>query len=62
MSPLLYLQHCLSTNDEILLHPNFQSTDVIGMYTFDQTKGRGQYGNSWKSTEHQNVEIGRAHV
>lgn len=55
MSPLLYLQHCLSTNDEILFHPNFQSTDVIGMYTFHQTKGRGQYGNSWKTTEHQNV-------
>ena len=55
MSQLFYQKECSSTNDEIsqvLLYPN---SDFVGVYTFNQTKGRGQYGNSWTSTPEQNL-------
>lgn len=55
MSELFYLKECSSTNDEIsrvLLYPN---TNFIGLYTFNQKKGRGQYGNSWSFVPEQNI-------
>ena len=55
MSQLFYQKECSSTNDEIsqvLLYPH---SDFVGLYTFNQTKGRGQYGNSWTSRPEQNL-------
>jgi len=55
MSDLFYRNACSSTNDEIsdvLLYPQ---SNFIGLYTFNQIKGRGQYGNSWTSAEEQNL-------
>jgi len=55
MSQLFYQKECSSTNDEIsqvLLYPD---SNFIGLYTFNQTKGRGQYGNTWISTAEQNL-------
>ncbi|MDF2933043.1 MAG: biotin--[acetyl-CoA-carboxylase] ligase [Chryseobacterium sp.] len=55
MSQLFYQKECSSTNDEIsqvLLYPH---SDFIGLYTFNQTKGRGQYGNRWASRPEQNL-------
>ncbi|MCU7617766.1 biotin--[acetyl-CoA-carboxylase] ligase [Chryseobacterium sp. PBS4-4] len=55
MSQLFYQKECSSTNDEIsqvLLYPY---SDFVGLYTFNQTKGRGQYGNSWISRPEQNL-------
>jgi len=55
MSHLYYQKECSSTNDEIsqvLLYPH---SDFIGLYTFNQTNGRGQYGNSWTSRPEQNL-------
>jgi len=55
MSELFYLKECSSTNDEIsqvLLYPN---TSFIGLYTFNQKKGRGQYGNTWSFVPEQNL-------
>lgn len=55
MSQLFYQKECSSTNDEIsqvLLYPN---SNFVGLYTFNQTKGRGQYGNTWISTAEQNL-------
>lgn len=55
MSELFYLKECSSTNDEIsqvLLYPN---TNFIGLYTFNQKKGRGQYGNTWSFVPEQNL-------
>ncbi len=57
MNALIYVHQCLSTNDEILLHPNFHNADLVGIYTFHQTLGRGQYGNSWEISEQQNVAL-----
>lgn len=55
MDALHYLKECLSTNDEIesfLLHP---SENITGVYTFNQTQGRGQYGNQWKISPNLNI-------
>ncbi|WP_027382761.1 biotin--[acetyl-CoA-carboxylase] ligase [Epilithonimonas caeni] len=53
MSHLIHLKECFSTNDEIssLLYDD-ESTAV---FTFNQTKGRGQYGNIWKVTPNENL-------
>lgn len=52
---LIYLPSCGSTNDEIL--PLLCAGKVSGVYTFHQTKGRGQYGNQWLGQENQNIAI-----
>lgn len=55
MSQLFYQKECSSTNDEIsqvLLYPY---SNFVGLYTFNQKKGRGQYGNSWASQPEQNL-------
>lgn len=55
MNELFYVKECSSTNDEIsrfLLYPH---SDFVALYTFNQTKGRGQYGNAWTSFPGQNV-------
>lgn len=55
MSKLFYQKDCSSTNDEIsqvLLYPQ---CNFIGLYTFNQKKGRGQYGNSWISAPEENL-------
>lgn len=55
MSQIFYQKDCSSTNDEIsqiLLYPNL---NYIGLYTFNQKKGRGQYGNSWISAPEENL-------
>ena len=53
--PLFYLKECSSTHDEI---EKFLSVDLPGLqavYTFNQTKGKGQYGNSWESGHDLNI-------
>lgn len=59
MFPLYYLTSCLSTNDAIV---NFLSepSRSLCVYTFNQTKGRGQYGNSWETQENQNLAFSLA--
>ncbi len=55
MPHLYYLEECLSTNDEInsVLLSNLQT--ICGVYTFNQTQGRGQYGNIWKIKAGENL-------
>ncbi len=54
MFPIHHLESCTSTNDEIIPLVA-QSCSPLALYTFHQTKGRGQYGNTWKSFKHQNL-------
>jgi len=57
MKNLFSVEECSSTNDEILYFlPQTQSV-FFGLYTLNQTKGRGQYGNSWESTKDKNLAI-----
>ncbi|BAP29311.1 biotin-[acetyl-CoA-carboxylase] ligase [Chryseobacterium sp. StRB126] len=55
MSQLFYLKECSSTNDEISKFLLYEDSDFIGLHTFNQTKGRGQYGNIWAPTAGKNL-------
>lgn len=60
MNHLLYLEESASTNDDILLLLNSDDQDIFGCYTFNQKKGRGQYGNSWKTEKNLNIAFSLA--
>ncbi len=53
MSSLIHFENCFSTNDEILKLLNEDESTAV--FTFNQTKGRGQYGNSWNGVPNQNL-------
>lgn len=53
MSRLIYLENCFSTNDEIIALVN--KDEPTAVFTFNQTQGRGQYGNIWKCSPNQNL-------
>ncbi|ASE63500.1 biotin--[acetyl-CoA-carboxylase] ligase [Chryseobacterium indologenes] len=55
MSQLFYLKECSSTNDEISKFLLYENSNFIGLHTFSQTKGRGQYGNVWIPTAGKNL-------
>lgn len=55
MSQLFYLKECSSTNDEISKFLLYGDSNFIGLHTFNQTKGRGQYGNVWTQTAGKNL-------
>ncbi|MBV8326846.1 biotin--[acetyl-CoA-carboxylase] ligase [Chryseobacterium sp.] len=55
MSQLFSLKECSSTNDEISKFLLYENSDFTGLYTFNQTKGRGQYGNIWIPTAGKNL-------
>jgi BirA family biotin operon repressor/biotin-[acetyl-CoA-carboxylase] ligase len=53
MSHFIHLEECFSTNDEILSLLNDDESTAV--FTFNQTKGRGQYGNEWRVIPNQNL-------
>lgn len=53
MTCLHHFENCFSTNDEILSVLNEDESTAV--FTFNQTKGRGQYGNIWKVIPNQNL-------
>ncbi|UHO38072.1 biotin--[acetyl-CoA-carboxylase] ligase [Chryseobacterium capnotolerans] len=55
MSQLFYLKACSSTNDEISKFLLYENSDFIGLHTFNQIKGRGQYGNVWTQIAGKNL-------
>lgn len=55
MSQLFHLKECSSTNDEVSKFLLYENSDFIGLSTFNQTKGRGQYGNTWAAAAGKNV-------
>ncbi|MCQ4035950.1 biotin--[acetyl-CoA-carboxylase] ligase [Kaistella montana] len=55
MSALVFLEKCTSTNDEILKHFTLKQSANLALYTFNQTQGRGQYGNNWNLSVNQNL-------
>jgi len=58
---LFYIQQCSSTNDEIInLLKSHDGIRELTLYTFDQTKGRGQYGNTWDTAPNQNLAFSMA--
>lgn len=55
MSQLFYLKECSSTNDEISKFLLYENSDFVALHTFNQTRGRGQYGNTWLSAAEKNL-------
>ncbi|MGZ5284965.1 MAG: biotin--[acetyl-CoA-carboxylase] ligase [Kaistella sp.] len=55
MPALIFLKECNSTNEEILKYLNPEKSDYQAVYTFNQTNGRGQYGNSWECAANLNL-------
>ena len=55
MNLLIRLEQCESTNSAILQFLNPQSDGVFAVYTGQQTKGRGQYGNNWQTGKEINL-------
>lgn len=57
MNSLIYFNNCASTQDELIdfLNQHYLSEDFLTVYTFNQTKGRGQYGNSWENLPEENL-------
>lgn len=54
MYPLVFQNESTSTNDDVLKHLNTLNSG-LGLYTFNQTNGRGQYGNQWRIAKNQNL-------
>lgn len=55
MATPIYLKKCISTNDEILRFLPLMEEKFVAIYTFNQTGGKGQYGNSWETAENLNL-------
>jgi len=57
MNSLIYFNNCASTQDELIdfLNQHYLSEDFLAVYTFNQTQGRGQYGNSWENLPEENL-------
>ena len=57
MNSLIYFNTCASTQDELIdfLNQHYLSEDFLAVYTFNQTKGRGQYGDSWENLPEENL-------
>jgi BirA family biotin operon repressor/biotin-[acetyl-CoA-carboxylase] ligase len=55
MSQLFHLKECSSTNDEVSKFLLYENSNFIGLSTFNQTKGRGQYGNTWAAAAGKNI-------
>lgn len=60
MNDFFYVEQCSSTNDEILRFLPHSFSEVFGIFTLNQTQGRGQYGNSWTNTEGKNIAFSLA--
>ncbi|NAW51674.1 biotin--[acetyl-CoA-carboxylase] ligase [Elizabethkingia argentiflava] len=55
MNSLFYLSSVESTNDVVSQLSQPDLNGISAVYTFDQTKGRGQYGNTWEIQKNKNV-------
>lgn len=60
MNGLIYLKTCFSTNDQVLSFLASRSLGSCAVYTFNQTKGRGQYGKVWQSSADENIAFSMA--
>ena len=54
MSSLIYLKISTSTNIDIQNFKLYESS-FLALYTFNQTKGRGQFNNSWEMNPEENL-------
>lgn len=55
MFPLIYLPESLYSTNEVILKYRNENTPNIGLYTFHQINGKGQYGSKWITKKNQNL-------
>lgn len=55
MKLLHYISQCGSTNEEIVSLLTNEAQNHLTLYTFCQTNGKGQYGNTWEIQPNQNL-------
>ncbi|SFI91887.1 BirA family transcriptional regulator, biotin operon repressor / biotin-[acetyl-CoA-carboxylase] ligase [Kaistella treverensis] len=55
MTDLFYLRECSSTQEKIGEFIPVENPASVAVCTFNQTKGKGQYGNSWESGKNLNI-------
>lgn len=57
MNSLIYFDNCSSTQDEIIdfINTRHFTEGFLAVYTYNQTKGRGQYGNTWEIFPNENL-------
>jgi len=55
MNSILYTKSTESTNDTLLELVDTTSNGIFAVYTFNQTRGRGQYGNTWHMQKDKNI-------
>ncbi|MBW8362423.1 MAG: biotin--[acetyl-CoA-carboxylase] ligase [Kaistella sp.] len=60
MDSLYYLKKSTSTNEEIVNFLQENTLSFLGVYTFNQTRGKGQYGNSWEAPKNLNISYSLA--
>lgn len=60
MNHLFFVEECASTNDEIKNYISDEQNHSTAVFTYRQTEGRGQYGNSWQSLENLNIAFSLA--
>lgn len=57
MQRLFSILQCESTNDSIADYIPTDKSGITALYTLNQTKGRGQYGNVWQHHKNHNLAI-----
>lgn len=57
MNRLFFIDECPSTNDCIEDYIDALNPAFTGLCTFNQTKGKGQYGNRWQEVKDENIAI-----
>ena len=60
MNTIIFVEECTSTNDELLRFLPQTHSEILGIFTLNQTKGRGQYGNSWENATDKNIAFSLA--
>lgn len=55
MPALFFLEKCNSTNEQIFDFITPENREPIALYTFNQTNGKGQYGNLWECAANLNL-------
>jgi len=55
---IFHAEICASTNDEIKNY--FNENQTVALYTFNQTSGKGQYGNKWEINANENLAFSLA--
>lgn len=57
MTNIIYVAQCSTTMEEIIPFISQNTSEILGLYTLNQTHGRGQYGNRWETSKDENIAL-----